>query len=205
MDPKIASSIDSYTHNLKSPLAKVKALCLIIKNTKDKKIIDTKIAILDECIDLLNERFELLFEFLNVHNKDFEYNLSFFKISNLFVNLSQKYSFQTRVIKDIEILGDFLQTQKAFELILKELSQVKDLTIKQKNSTKNGVILIFEYTSALKFKTNISKSLTMPLSLASEIISLLGGYLKIIRNRNKLEVFLPLRFNGIAKSSDRLD
>ena len=195
MKSQTVKLINEYSHDLKSPLAKIQAIVVIVKNTTIPKTRDQYLTRIEKAINTLNRNLENLFTFINIQEEEFKLGLRFFNIGKVLTDLKEKYNFSLMMQTDTQILADPDMLNMALEIYVKCLldNKANKISLNTKDLQTKIIILInFQFSDGPPF----SKTENLPLVLADEIINLhqgkiasstknKNGYLKITLNKNQ--------------------
>lgn len=115
MKSKSLSLLNDYSHDLKSPLARIKALVELVKNSNNSDNIRDKLDRIDSSVDSVNFNIETVFTYLNLTN--YMVVRETFDLSEIFNKLAKKYKIDIGITGDNKIWGDPILTQKMLYLL----------------------------------------------------------------------------------------
>jgi signal transduction histidine kinase len=118
MNTKSLKFINDFTHELKSPLASIKALVVIIKNTADPAVVSTKLDRIDTLADKLNNNIESLFLYMALESGRFENDKEPFEASPLVKSFISDQGFKKNKVEKGILAGNIKLFKKMLELIV---------------------------------------------------------------------------------------
>lgn len=190
---KIEEILSEFTHELKSPLSKIKALSVLIKNTDDIKVINSKITAIEQCADVVNDKVEILLEYLIIEHSKNKLQVSIFKLEELFAELTKKFIFNVKGQLNIEMIGEYERITKALCLILSQDRETASFDILTDSVAKGIRITIHKKLKKNAFYNSPKKS--MREVLAEKIFSRNGGNMETKEMKNSVlyKISLPIK------------
>lgn len=178
--------INEFSHDLKSPLAKIKAIVVIIKTSSDPKARGEGLTRIELAADVLNNNLENLFSLINIREGNIRLNYQFFDLNGLMSDLSKRYNFEYKAAGKIEFLADLILLKRALRILIENiLSKNPTLVVGlRKHGEKNTIIMQFNEPVVTKTRKSL------PWILAREIIKVHKG--KLIEKKHGKETELKI-------------
>lgn len=198
---ELASLLANITHDIKSPLAGIKAIIALIDNelktTKNLQKISRDLQKLGDRAALINDTFDNFTDLIQIKDQQTDLQLSLFNLGSLVKAVISKISKQYPSSKitlinetDNELVGDKEKLAKAIHTFYRYTQQPAPTARLIKISTESKKKLLTIKISIANIPNNSPKKIDYIYS--SEIIKLHGGTVKYQKNRSSSYLIVSL-------------